>query len=387
MRVSVVALFFFPAAVLADPKPGDDGTPEFRAAADLVRQLGDARFAAREAAAKKLVEMGAAAVPALRAAATSDDEEVRSRSAALLPRAEAVGWKRRADAFLADPAAHGDLPLLAEWEKLAGKPDAGTRKLYSDMLAAAGSLMETAAADRKTALETLAAKAKAMLGAARGGGKQVEGSAGEVAAVLLVQAVLKDPRNSNRADEGRSEPLYLLANPAVAAALDDKQTGAAYRRLVVSWLDSRPADEHMSALYFALLAIRHPFPEADPALIRLATKHPSVQVRWVALEALGRSGTVTATTKLTELLADKSTMYDNLGNKDAGHQVRDCALAALAAGKGKDPAAYGLTSYMSAGFWFGGTEDTVTVRLYGFESAAAREPGIKKWLAEAAGKK
>jgi HEAT repeat protein len=385
--MSVVALLLLPATLIAGPKSGDDGTPEYRAAADLVRRLGDARFAAREAAAKKLIDMGAAAVPALRVGMRSDDEEVRSRSAALLPKAEAVGWRRRADAFLADPAADRDLPLLAEWEKLTGKPDAGNRKLYADILAAAGSLLESAAADRKAAAGVVAAKARAMLAATRGGGKQVEGSAGEVAAVLFVQAMLKDRRNSDRADDGRTEPLYLLANPAVAAALDDKQTGPTYRRLVVGWLDSRPADEHMSALYFALLAIRHPFPEAEPALVRLATKHESVQVRWVSLEALGRSGTTAATAKLTELLTDKSTMYDNLENKDAGHQVRDCALTALAAGKGKDPSAYGLTSYMSASFWFGGTADTVTVRLCGFDSAAARDRGIKKWLAEAAAKK
>jgi hypothetical protein len=387
VRVSTIALFLLQATLLADSKPGDEGTPEFRAAANLVRQLGDARFAAREAAAKKLIDMGLAAIPALRAGTRADDEEVRSRSAALLPKAEAVGWKRRAEAYLSDPAAHRDLPLLAEWEKLTVKPDASTRKLYADMLAAAGSLLETTAADRKAAVVALAARAKAMLGATRGGGGQVEGSAGEVAAVLFVLAVLKERRESDRPDEGRAEPLYLLANPAVATALGDKQTGPAYRRLVVAWLDSRPAAEHMPALYFALLSIRHPFPEADPALIRLATKHRSVQVRWVALDALGRSGTAAATAKLTELLADKATMYDNLGNKEAGHQVRDCALAALAAGTGKDPANYGLTSYMSAGFWFGGTKDTVTVRLYGFETAAARERGIKKWLAEAAAKR
>jgi hypothetical protein len=80
-------------------------------------------------------------------------------------------------------------------------------------------------------------------------------------------------------------------------------------------------------------------------------------------------------------------MYPDLGGPDARQQVRDCALAALAGGRGKDPAAYGLTSYMSANFWFGGTDDTVTLHLRGFKSAADRDRGLKKWLAEAAGKK
>src|SRR5689334_7937144 len=123
-------MLLLPVASLAAPKPGDEGTPEYKTAADLVRQLGDPKFATREAAAKKLVEMGTAAVPALRGGTTSADQEVRTRSTALLPQAQAAGWKRRADAFLADPAGTHDLPLLAEWEKPTGKPDAGSRKLF-----------------------------------------------------------------------------------------------------------------------------------------------------------------------------------------------------------------------------------------------------------------
>ena len=80
-------------------------------------------------------------------------------------------------------------------------------------------------------------------------------------------------------------------------------------------------------------------------------------------------------------------MYDDLGGKDAGHQVRDCALAALVNGQGKKPTDYGLNSYMSANFWVGGTADTIKLHLCGFESAEDRERGLKKWMAEQAGKK
>jgi hypothetical protein len=378
-------LLILPVLALAGPKPGAEGTPEYKTAADLVRQLGDPKFAARETAARKLVDLGAAAVPALAAGTKSADEEVRTRSTALLPQAEAVGWGRRADAFLADPTAQHDLPLLAEWDKRTGKPDPGSRRLYADMLRAAGPVLEAAAADRTAGLAAMSARAKALLDTNRVKGTQIEIPAGAVAAVLFAQAVLKDPARPNGAE--RTDPLYLLANPTTAAALGAKETGPAFRRLVVGWFESRPADEIMSSLYFALLAHRHPFPEADPVLIRLATKHPSAQVRWVALESLGRSGTEAANVKLTELLADKAIMYDNLGNNDAGHQVRDCALAALIGGKGKDPAGYGLESYMSASFWFGGTADTVTLHLRGFKSAADREKGFKKWQAEAGAKK
>jgi HEAT repeats len=386
VRATWIILVLLPPAH-AGPKPGAEGTPEHQVAAELVRQLGDPKFAIREAAAKKVVDMGGAAVPALAAGTKSADEEVRTRSAALLPRAEAVGWGRRADAFLADPPSHRDLPLLAEWEKFADKPDAGSRRLYADMLRGGGSVLEAMAAGRTEGRTVLMARARALLAANRAKGTQVEIPAGAVAAVLFAQAVLKDPTPDPPGDGGRHEPLYLLANPAVAAALGDEVVGPAYRRLVVAWIESRPADEHMSALSVALLAHRRPFPEADPVLVRLATKHTSVQIRWVALEALGRSGTEAAVAKLTELLDDKAVMYDNLGNGDAGHQVRDCALAALAGGAGKDPAAYGLTSYMSAGFWFGGTEDKVSLQLHGFKSSADRDRGLRKWKAEAKAKK
>jgi hypothetical protein len=42
---------------------------------------------------------------------------------------------------------------------------------------------------------------------------------------------------------------------------------------------------------------------------------------------------------------------------------------------------------MSAGFWFGGTEDAVRLHLRGFESSADRDRGLRKWKAEAGAKK
>jgi hypothetical protein len=332
------------------------------------------------------VDMGAAAVPALRAGTTSADEEVRTRSVALLPQAQATGWKRRADAFLADPTGKHDLPLMDEWEKLTGKPDTGSRALYADMLKAGGPPMDLAATDRKAAVAALAAQSKKLLDAMRVRGKVVELPTGDVAAVLFVQTVLKDaPDPAGSAD--RSEPLYLLANPSVAAALGAKDTGPAFRKLVVAWVESRPATETMSALYFTLLAHRRPFPEADPVLIRLATRHKSVQIRWVAMESLGKSGTKEAVDKLTELLADTATMYDDVGGKDSSQQVRDCALAALVNGGGKNPVHYGLTSYLVTNFWFGGEAEGVTLHMYAFKSAADRDRGFQKWQAETAKKK
>jgi hypothetical protein len=358
------------------------GTPEFEAASALVKELGSPRFAVREAAGQKLLDMGASAIPALVAGGESGDEEVRSRSSALLARARANEWDRRATAFLDDSEGkhRHDLPLLAEWEKLNGKLDGGSRKLFADMIRSHGALFELAAKDRAAAAKALSRATTELLDPARSKGKQDEASPGGIASLLFVEMLLKGEAETPAS--GRNRPLYLLANPSVAKALDDKDVGASYRKVVVRWAESRPADDTMAALYVGLLGHRHPFPEAVPHLVRLATAQKNVQLRWVAMEALGRSSSKEAAAKLTELLSDKSTLYEDLGGKDAGHQVRDCALAALVHGRGKKEADYGLHDYMTANFWAGGLADTVTLHLCGFESAADREQGIKKWLDE-----
>jgi hypothetical protein len=385
---AVVISMLVPLASLGAPVPGDEGTPEYRAAAEFVKELGSPRFAAREAAAKKLLDMGAAAIPALIAGARATDEEVRSRSAALLSQAQANEWIRRAEAFArdADGKQKHDLPLLGEWEKTVGKLDAGSRRLFADMVRANGPLLDLATSDRAAAAKELPRSVAELLDPARVKGKQQDASPGSIAAMLFVQTVLKGEKDG-AASSDRNQPLYLLANPSVAKALDAKDIGPAYRRLVVRWAESRPDDETMSGLFFALLAHRHPFPEADPHLVQLATSRKNVQVRWVAMEALGRSPVKETNAKLAGLLTDTTTMYDDLGGKDAKHQVRDCALAALIHGRGKKEPDYGLQSYMTANFWVGGEADTISLNLCGFESAADRERGIKKWLAEHAEKK
>lgn len=92
-----------PPAAATSPAARDDNTPDV---ASLVRQLGDADFRNREAAAQRLKEIGNPAVPALREALAGADPEVCSRADSLLrqierPRIPAgwfqnfVNWRRR----------------------------------------------------------------------------------------------------------------------------------------------------------------------------------------------------------------------------------------------------------------------------------------------------
>jgi hypothetical protein len=79
----LVSMLFLATAVTADAPRVDTADPD-----RLVQRLGSPRFAEREAAFKALDALGAAALPALKAAAKSNDAEIRQRAGELLAKLE-----------------------------------------------------------------------------------------------------------------------------------------------------------------------------------------------------------------------------------------------------------------------------------------------------------
>jgi hypothetical protein len=383
-RTLLILLMALPASA-ADPKPGDEGTPELRKAAELVKQLGHARYVTREAAAKQLIEMGAAAVPALTAGVKSEDEEIRNRCTALLPQAKAADWKRRAAAFLADADGKEkhDLPLLAEYEKAVGKLDAGSRKLFADMVRTNGELLAQAAADPKAAKDAVKARCRTLLGLVRVGEKQVPADVGDLAALFFAHArVTKDPADWRATDH----PAYLLGNPALAEGVGDKDVGPALRRIVVRWAESRPTDDPASLQFFVLAMRNNPFPEAVPLLARLAKdKRASVfNVRALAIQALGKAADKDAMAALEELMADDTPLFGRGNGED--YRLGDVAFAELVTANKKKPADYGIAGEMGIGFRFAGQGEVVHLTLHAFPNNDARQKGLKKWKDEAAKK-
>jgi HEAT repeat protein len=369
------------ATSVADPKPGDVGTPEHEKATALVKQLGDKRFAAREAAAKKLVEMGPAAVPALTAGTRSDDEEIRNRSIALLPQAKAAEWKRRAEAYLNDKDGKQkhDLPLLTEYEKLVGKPDAGSRKLFAEMIRTNGELLEQADADSKAAGDAVKARCRTIASQVGAAAKQVPAETGDLAAMFFVHARVSKDRADWRATD---HPALLLSNPSLTDAISLKDVGPALRRILVHWAETRPADDVSSQQYFALAARKASFPEAVPVLVRFAkNKNASgLNVRAVSIEALGKIGDKEAKAELEKLVSDSTSLFQGVVGRD--FTVGDCAFAALVTAHGKKPADYGVTGGISIGFRAGLGNEVIQLHLESFPNAEAREKGQKKWKDE-----
>ena len=386
MRTIGLALLTAAVAV-GGPKPGDEGTPEFEKAAALVKQLGHPRFAAREAAGKQLVDMGGSAVAALVAGTRSGDEEVRTRCAALLPQAKAADWRRRADAYLADTDGKQkhDLPLLAEWEKLVGKPDAGSRKLFAEMVRTSGDLLDVAAGDPKAGPAAVRERARVILDRVRSPQGQVKAEPGELAAVFFVDAVdsgsapTGGPRRGGR--ERLSSPAQLLANPGMRDALDAADTGPPLRKLLARWAGGRPVRDYSAHQQFALLAQRKPFPEAAPVLAATAKNKQAdvLSVRLVAIQALGKVGGKEATAALTDLMTDSTVVF---GGQDE-HRLGDSALAALVQMHGKKLADFGLTNNVGIGFAAAPGEDPIMIQLHGFRNPVERTRALKKWKEEA----
>ncbi|HEX3151295.1 MAG TPA: HEAT repeat domain-containing protein [Gemmataceae bacterium] len=385
MRATILLIAIATFATAA-PKPGDAGTPEFDKATALVKQLGHPRFASREAAAKQILDMGGAAVPALLAGIKSDDEEIRNRSTTLLPQAKAADWRRRAEAYLADKEGKEkhDLPLLDAWEKQTGKPDAGTRKLFAEMVRTSGEFLEEAAGPKSASV--LGKRCTLLRDRLRTGSGQIKAEPGELAAVFFVEAHAASSRSPGTRRSGpRPAAAPLLANPIWPEALDAADTGPVLRKLLVRWVESRAIQES-ARQQFAALVRKKPFPEAAAPLARLAKdkKADVFSVRVLAIEALGKVGGSEATAALTELLADTSAIF---GQGENEHQICDAALAALVTMTGKNLGAYELDSNTSIGFATDEDDEEINIRIYGFRSSDARKKAIQKWKEETAPKK
>lgn len=383
----IFGLLLAVARAATGPEPGDPGTPEYDKAVQLVQQLGAARFAAREEAARQLLQMRGPALPAVVAGIRSKDEEIRTRCAAILPQVRAADWRARAETFLADPVGYkADPKLFADYEKAVGKLDAGSRKLFAEMVRADIELMALAVARADGLPDLVRKRCKAMMRRADRGHLPVRATAGQLAAVFFADQRGRPERASWLGDD---HPAFHLANPGLADGMAAADTGPALRRLVVQWAAGRPAGDKASHQFFVLVAGAGPIPEAVPVLARLA-KDPDADIRNVrpaAVWALGRIGSPDARAALAGLAADRAAV--DVGFPEGLCLLGDCALAALAEAKGRKPTDLGMVTNGKGPIPLPATAGgrAVRVPVYGFPDEEARQREQKKLAAGAPAKK
>jgi hypothetical protein len=386
----LLALTLLATLAPAAPPPGDPGTPEYAKASELVRQLGDSQFAAREAAAKKLLEMGPAALPALRDGTKAGDEEVRARCAALIPKAKAVEWKRRADAYLADVDGKQkhDLPLSAEFKKAVGKPDAAARKLFADMVRTNGDLLELAAADPKRGKEAHLVRAKTLLEQLRQRPKPAKVDVADLAAVLLVDAA-----TGAEPGPGAEATVLLLYTFNATVGNVGKDVGPEVRRLVVRWADVRwglckdPRYRIVPDVFFQVIS-QAPFPEIVPVLVKIARSPEAGPWALGAIRILALMDGKEAADALEEIMLDKSLTFKAKDRGLRSHELRlgDYALAASLRKHNRKFADFGLKGQEWLR-WQNAGEEADGYDFLEFASEEARTKAVRRWKEEVSGKK
>lgn len=379
-----------------DPKDLAISAADRAKAAGLVRRLGSDEFREREQAERELAAMGRLARPALAAAGTDPSPEVRARVGRLLPKAEAADRRARLAAFAADKEGKydHDLPGWAAFRERVGKGKAA-RELYAELIRMPANLDLLAAADGPAgpAGRAVADRRESLFVQfqPRAVPPQVP-SAGDVAALLLAEAVVPGEEVRRHRPGTFVSAGYFLTTPSVAAALHtlDAESGPPLRKLVSVWLDSRTAANDLTDTMRVVQSFPA-LPGVVPMLKRAVTT-PAVD-GWAKGQALGsliqRSGADEGRF-LRSLLTDDTAIAEvPLGNNTQGGAnratclLKDLALGILVLQGGQKLEEYGFDSRLGA---------VTTLQTpsngsftFAFATDEKRAAGFKKWAdAEAA---
>lgn len=377
-------------AASAAPPPGAPGTPEHAQAGELVKQLGAVQFATREAAAKKLFEMGPAALPALQDGTKSIDEEVRTRCTALIPKVRAAERSRRADVYVADVDGKQkhDLPLVAEFEKAVGKPDAAARKLFADMVRTNGDLLELAATDPKRGQEAHVSRANALREELSLRPKTAKVDVADLATILLV-----DSATGAEPGPGAEATVLLLYWFNETDRKIGKDVGPEVRRLFVRWAEVRwglfkdPRYRIVSGQFFSVIG-RSPFPEIVPFLDKIARSREVGGWAMGAIRILALTDGKEAADALEKIMLDKSLTFKATGRDHRTRELRlgDYALAASLRKHNRKFADFGLKGQDWLR-WEDASEGAEGYDFLELASEEARTKAVQKWKDEVIGKK
>jgi hypothetical protein len=313
---------------------------------ELIQQLGNDSYYARQRAAEALIKIGLQTKPALFDAMRSKDLEIASRCRAL--------WS--------------EVRIEAGWQqvrKIIGD-SAASRELYDQMFLAAPNVWYALAENPKDAdilFEERRQQLQELLKE-----KQAERWAGSLANLLYFGVRVKKelpqkelPRVDDLLSAGRSQQA-LSDNESLRALLDvwlfyTKADGAAFDRLLIALRDKRP------------LAL-----EIARELLRAGDT--PVKQRQYALLALVNSDNPDDEKLIDEAIDDSSTL-DSLFTKGLiiESQLRDVALAVRIARRGRNPVEFGF-DYLRPN-----ASTTYSPSSLGFRNSEERNAAFEKWSA------
>jgi hypothetical protein len=367
-----VVLAACPAANGGDPPKVDPDV------ARLVQDLGSPRFAAREAAERKLAELGSKAKAAVLASTKNADLEVARRCEAVLPKIRAT--ERKA---LVDGTGGWPVPAGTRFKELVGDTKE-SRTLFALMTEddRRAESADAAAADPTRATRLYAAEVTRLGEAQQRVMKAFRGEfpldwlredsraaipTGEVALGLYLGALTP----AGAADPPDATDLFVPAFRDLAAGPEKGPFG----KLFVAWLGGRDPKAMQAGLHAALAA---GVPSAvGPARRLVADRTAEGPVIGAAVLVLGRLGTREDLASLSALRDDRREYNAAIGSSEST-QVRDLAAAASLTLRGQKFWRYGFDQLIWLVWW----ADPVVVPAM-LPSDAARAAALKKawdWL-------
>ncbi len=373
LTVCLALPFAPPALSAADASKPQSSSKEM---ADLVRKLSDDTFEVRDAAGRRLAEMGKTAEAALRQGLNDDDPEVRRQCQTLLERATRSDLMVALDAFLEDRQEKHvlKLPAWTRFSKLAGD-DATAKALFVEMCCNEAPLLEALDKDPKQAASKFAARCQQLQQSLfTANGTRATVTFGQVAALLFIAT---DGRVQINAQAGY--PIYTLLNQPQPR--EGFQNNPFARKLLVSYLEQRTDQNLLQQNLY--LAMNFNLKESVGWALKMAkSKDTQPYVRATALAVVGKVGGKEHVAELEAFLTDTTQLGQTQFNQVRIHtEVRDVALAMMVQLSGQKAEDYGFP-YLAAiqpALRANPQQVFFAPTLLGFGDAASRDAALKKW--------
>ncbi len=347
-------------------------------ARQLVRQLGDASYEARQQATRQLFKMGLPVKDVLLEGSKDRDPEVRRRCRELLPAVLEADRLARIDAFIADKEGkkEHDLPCWRRFRQVVGDGPAA-RKLFVEMQKGEGcTFLIDVEKDPGHAGDLCYARCQQMqeklYGRFRTGISPADHTPVTLAEMAAVMLVASDPKVQMPNFSSYMVGNFLYQQVARNALTGNKPTP--FRKLTLAWIERQLGDDN--GLQYALnMAVNLELKECLDIAVRAAKeKKVKGQGLGAVLTTIGKMGGKEHLPLIEAQLSD-TTVIGNFGiNRGSGTtEVRDAALAMLVHMTKQSHKDYGfLFAEANAGLMFNAV-------FLGFSNQAERDKAHRKW--------
>lgn len=337
----------------------------------LVEQLGVPSFASREAAVRRLREIGLPALPALLEGAKHRNLEIRYRSKRLLQEVEQIDHERRVAEFDRNPEAADDdlLPGLRRFRQNVGS-DTSSLRLFAEMHRAEPQLYRLSAQGG----EPYESRYDQRCGDLRFDYNQVQRRQKFPERLSAILFLGSDPR-LGESDQSASI-LYSLvhSNEFRSAVGNSTAEAAAHRKILGMWV-GRPG----AGLVYQRLMLAMQFDVREglaPAVEMLKGPGIGLQAQY-ALLAVGRFGSREQLDVVQKHLSDTTVLTTSTVNNMVTYtsQLRDVALAVALHLTEQNAASYGFKDLQKH------PQFLFQPNRLGFANAADRENAHRRWRA------